>query len=297
MVLQTGGTGVRGMMEAGQALEALGLEAREIVPVGNHELKRHQVYRLALADGDCVLKLYCYAKVRTVEAGAFARAAACGVAVPRVLQGGALPDGGDYLLMSLIEGAPLSTQKVTEASYHEMGTQIGRLHARRTPVQTWYARWLAQRSMRRMEKIRRAEIPDEDKAVLARAHAAMLARLPGLDLRGTAFGLCHGDFDVRNVMAAEGRVTGVIDCEHANYGVTVRDLAQVYRKTLAHPENSALRAAFEAGYREHALLDARFMEAMPVYWIEDCMEACSWAYALAPDHYRASLRFLQTHVL
>lgn len=285
------------MMEVTRALEALGIEAREVMPIGNHELKRHQVYRLETADGDSVLKLYCYPLVRGIEAGAFARAAECGVAVPRVLQSGSLPDGGDYLLMTRMEGTPLAAQRVTEASYREMGMQIGRLHARRTPVQTWYARWLAQRSMRQMVKIRRAELPGADKAVLERAHKMEMSLLSGLDLRRTAFGLCHGDFDVRNVMAVDGRVMGVIDCEHANYGSTVRDLAQIYRKTLVHPENHALRTAFESGYREHALLDARFLDAMPVYWIDDCIEACSWAYARANDYYRDSLRFLQTHVL
>ena len=285
------------MMEVTQALEALGIEAREIVPIGNHELKRHQVYRLAAPGGECVLKLYCYPLVHEIEARALARAKAHGVAVPRVLQSGSLPDGGGYLVMTRMEGTPLSTQGAADVAYHEMGGQIGRLHATRTPIQAWYGRWLAQRSVRQMEKIRRGGMPDADKAILERAHAKELSLLSGMNCSKVAFGLCHGDFDVRNVLAVDGHVTGVIDFEHANYGSVVRDLAKIYRKTLAHPENSALRAAFEAGYRKHALLDPSFLNGMPVYWMDDCIEACSWAYTRANEYYRDSLRFLQTHVL
>ena len=100
-----------------------------IEAIGNHNLKRHLVYKLSCVDKDYVIKLY-YKKNRwNREVGNLKIFADTKVLAPKIVDYGVFDNGIEWLIYDYIEGDLLS--KVAEKLpyddlkdiYHEMGRQ------------------------------------------------------------------------------------------------------------------------------------------------------------------------------
>lgn len=280
------------------ALKALAIQPSSLHPVGNHALARHHVYAFCHRGGEYILKLYYLPRRASTEAYACALVRAAGLPAPRILYGGALPGGVDFVLMNRLPGHPAAAQPQPPALYHVMGEALARLHSENPrPPAPNHAAHLSTRAEKHMQRIYAANLPARDTAVFAKALALQTTLLRTVDFATLPFCLCHGDYDERNVLVDEGRLTGIIDLEMATAGPTAQDMALLYRKTLYPPQHAVLRTAFEAGYARYAPFPTHLDLLLPLYWIDGCLDAGSWAYGRARAYYDQSLAFLKTNVL
>lgn len=284
------------MLSIDAALAELGLAPTRLTPVGNHDLLRHQVYALETENKPVILKLFFLDRLAR-EVKAYALAQASGIPVPRVLRAGKLSGGAGYLLMTRLPGSTYAGMPKQAEIYREMGENLAKLHANACPPDPGYGAWLVDRASRHMARIRAQSLPAGDLFSIEAAYAKLCREVHFLRLDTAPFGFSHGDYDERNVLAQDGRLTGILDFECSRYGTLEHDLAQIYRKTFIHPENAGFRAAFEAGYQSRLPLLPGFYERLPYYWIDGCLDCFSWAYPVARDYYDESMRLLRRHIL
>lgn len=257
------------MQSAQEILDALNIPFDKIMAVGNHDLKRHHVYRYESEGNAYIIKVYYIPRAQR-EAEAIEVARSTGMPVPEVLQWGTSPEGDEYLIMQCLPGRTVLSARIAPprrpAIYHEMGRLLALLHTSRAFTPPDYAGQLITRANKLREEIAAQPIGMKDQRLADAALHVMVNAIVECDLTGVAFGMCHGDYDDRNVLCYRGKITGVIDFEHAKIGCLERDLAQIYRKTfLLHPSNAPLRSAFEAGYTGSRSMPEGFVERLPIY--------------------------------
>ncbi len=133
----------------------------------------------------------------------------------------------------------------------------------------------------------------EDRNLLKRAYDEYQRLFDKTDFTNMPFGFCHNDFDSRNVMIKNGKITGIIDFEISGYGYIENDLINLQRKVFC--KDKALAQAFFEGYCQYSKLDMSLYAArMKVNLLGDVIENCSWAYNQAKTYFDENIDFLKT---
>ena len=243
------------------------------------------VYVVGMDDGsERVLRVSSPGTGERLAAQVWAMAAsrACGALVPRVLahdtEGRTFPD--PYLLMERVPGVPPprarpdrdATRKVTV----EMGRQLAKIHSVRVDgfgplersggdyrgrygtmwgaVEAELERWVAAIGSEALPPALR----DEVRVCLGRVRERGLFELERPVL-------VHRDFQFRNVLVAEGRLSGIVDFDKVEAGDAARDFAVLYPGDVA-----VVREGYEEG--RPGALGERFGERLRAYRLLGSLE-------------------------
>ena len=158
------------------------------------------------------------------------RIRAAGYPTPAWLAAGVTPDGTAYHVMDFVTGEPMSTSPLTGRMAARFVEIIeGQVGLDPDPVQDWSrgarACAFAEDDSGRRPMLRRIGRTGVD---LIEHFDALLA--PYKELGLPSGDLVHGDFNTCNVLAQDGRVTGIIDVEACGSGTRAVDYAWLLRE-------------------------------------------------------------------
>jgi Ser/Thr protein kinase RdoA (MazF antagonist) len=178
---------------------------------------------------------------------------ALGNRVPRLL---AVSDNPPAVILTTVDGAPLSELHLDRASEREAHRQAGELlhrlhHAAPPQSEPDMTAWLAQRGnawLHLAEDI----LPAGQRANI-RDHLRELARLGPIPAVP-----CHLDFTPRNLICTPAGKIRVIDFEHARYDLAARDLVRMSRHVWT--QRPDLERAFLRGYGDLTGIDKEVIQ-------------------------------------
>lgn len=280
-------------------------------PIGNHELKRHLVYKLTCNERAYVLKLY-YKKDRwNREVANLRRFAGTEVSAPRIAGYGVFGNGLEWLVYDYIEGVLFSgvDDKLAEdnrvAIYFEMGRQLGLIHQHKCGFygsmdengnsihgfMTFkaYFRNLVERTLTKLHGIEH-----DDPALINKAESTFLAMLDSYCEEPIAT-LCHNDFGPRNILlakhAGEYYLKAIIDFEQSIPTDSDEELIAVYLPILER--DRGLARSFRAGYELFGKIDLdRLIAKKNFYNLLHGLGICAWAKDVDYAYYLEGVRLL-----
>lgn len=288
-----------------------------VMPIGNHELERHLVYKLKDENGtNLILKLYFRKNRWNREVAALKQLSSSGVTCPELIGYGVLEDGTEWLVTEFIDGeAFFKVKNIIDRRnrviiYRQMGEEIGKMHGFKTFE--FFGNW--DHNCNSMDCtnnfsavfIRRAEITIEN-LLERRLPEYSLYKIAAKKLRDN-YGLidsvktaclCHNDYDERNVLvnrvdSREWRLVGVVDFEQSLPWDKDRDIVDLYY--ALGQEDEELVMAFLSGYNRFSSIGDEFYRKMDFYLLYSGINICSWAYELAPEYYERGIELLEKFV-
>lgn len=288
----------------------------EVVPIGNHELKRHLVYTIKNNDEIIgVFKLY-YRKNRwNREVASLRFLEGKGIKVPKILDLGNFEDGTEWLLMSYIEGEVFSKVKdeISEDNIRELyvsiGEELGKIHSLKTF--DFFGDWdekgnstknIKSFSLYFKNRVDQAlkELFDQhlEEEPLQRKAAELLKTMMPLVEEVKEAHLSNGDFGERNILVKKidntWKFSGLIDFEHSVPKDRDSELISCYYKLLE--ENSRFAEGFKDGYERYMKFSNNLEKKKALYEIYEGLDICSWAKVQAPDYYWEGIKILKKYV-
>ncbi|MBB4824542.1 aminoglycoside phosphotransferase (APT) family kinase protein [Sporosarcina luteola] len=169
-----------------------------------------------------------------------------GLPVPKV-HGSAATAAGHWLVLEVLEGEPIrsalsrETDEIQRRSLLlQFGQMLARLHAALCPPSLiGEGNWLDKQLEIATYNLHHYQVDGT---------AELLDRLKTSKPQAVEQKLIHGDFTVDNVLAAQGRVTGIIDWSGGAFGDPRYDLALAIRPKPGMFEEIKDRATFFEGY-------------------------------------------------
>ncbi|EQB88021.1 aminoglycoside phosphotransferase [Clostridium punense] len=291
-------------------------EEVHVIPVGNHELKRHLVY-VVESKGKIigVFKLY-YRKNRwNREVATLRFFQHRNIKAPTILNLGKLQDGTEWLFMSHIEGETLSKVKdeISEENlkeiYADIGKELGKIHSLETF--DFFGDWDEYGNS--IENIKNfsiyfekrvgiifKELFDqhlEEEQLHRKAGELLKTMLPILDEVKEAH-LSNGDFGERNILvkkeAGLWKFSGLIDFEHCVPKDRDSEIINCYYSLLE--ENPNLAESFKNGYEQYMSFNPNLEKKRALYEIYSGLDICSWAKIQAPDYYWEGIKILKKYI-
>ena len=285
----------------------------KIVPIGNHDLNRHLVYKVLLPEDTYVIKFYYKWNRRNREIAAHkVIESITDVKVPKMIDYGTLEDGREWMAYEFIEGQMLEDiqpdldEYELERLFEEMGEQLGMIHSAKQfdyfgdwdencksiHEITSFKQCFIRRQESHVQTMRKFALPE--KRMLESAIALMREFYCILDPIHESR-LCHRDFDGRNILVVKGRlkweISGIIDFEQSSPYYTGSDIVNLYRKYFI--DNPGLEAAFFRGYERFQKIDPYFMSLKDYLLLSLGIAICSWSYDDARPHYYEGIRILE----
>ncbi|QTD39921.1 phosphotransferase family protein [Sporosarcina sp. Te-1] len=169
-----------------------------------------------------------------------------GLPVPKVYGSAATP-AGHWLVLEVLEGEPIRSALSRETDetkrrslLFQFGQALARLHVAPCPVGLIEeGNWLDRQLETATYNSHHYQVDGT---------AELLDRLKTSKPRAIEQKLIHGDFTVDNVLAAEGKVTGIIDWSGGAFGDPRYDLALAIRPKPGMFERTEDREIFFEGY-------------------------------------------------
>ncbi len=289
-----------------------------IVPIGNHDLNRHLVYKVMLPEDTYVVKFYYKWNRRNREIAAHkVLESITDVKIPKMINYGTLEDGREWMAYEFVEGHMMEDIQPDLDAYEmdrlfeEMGEQLGKIHSAKQF--NYFGDWdqngnrihdvisfkhcFIRRQESHVQTMRKFALPE--KRMLESAISLMRELYCILDPVHESR-LCHRDFDGRNILIVKGRhrweISAIIDFEQSSPYYTGMDIVNLYRKYFI--DNPSYEMAFFRGYEKHHKLDPYFMGLRDYLLLCLGIAICSWSYDDARPHYYEGIRileFLRTH--
>jgi aminoglycoside phosphotransferase (APT) family kinase protein len=280
-----------------------------LIPIGNHDLNRHLVYKVTTTSNQhYVFKYFYQAHYASKEIAALNYLANHDLPVPRIISSGALDDQRTWLLMSHIEGLPM--MKVLRHIpldqqlylFEELGKTLKAFHSvtfeqfgmwTSTEINLPHSLKIAyQPKLDFLDHRLKCELPNREWLDLGWAY--LEEHMSCLD-HATKPVLCHQDFDARNILIHKVNqryeITAILDFEHSVPWDSYADFSQLYLKHFYdHPE---LEVAFFKGYEPSFSDDIHFEERFKYHLLYYTLSACTWAYDVAPEFYEMCLKTLK----
>jgi aminoglycoside phosphotransferase (APT) family kinase protein len=283
-----------------------------IKPVGNHDLERHMVYVVTDEENHAVVfKLYFKKNRWNREVAALRMLSKSEVKVPKLLDYG-IQKEKEWMITEFIEGNTFSTvqEKVSMENqweiFKEMGKELGKMHSLK--IFDFFGNWDENGNPLDEGKSYREVFQNRYDTVVK---TLFKKKLPHRELHKkwvryiekniyiledvkTAV-LCHNDYDMRNVMIKKVHngwcFRGIIDFEQSF--PWDKDLDLVYLYYILSIKGEGHEKSFLKGYEEMSKLEDSFYKKIKFYLAYIGLYICSWAYDIAPDHYRNGLNILR----
>mgnify|MGYP001355677463 CR=1 FL=1 len=285
-----------------------------LMPIGNHHLKRHQVYKvISPSQPDRILKYHYLPQTFNRESQALSLLANKSLAVPELLWTDRYEDGRGLILMTMLPGISLTSalklkdQTNTPLIFEQIGMLLGQLHkvndiscAIDSP---WNHLCLGTEGMitpatvqrERLEYLQQKQMPDENAIRYAIHYAKDLLDLGIREQSDLApqnqWPLCHLDLDSRNCLVLKGEdgyaLSGLLDFEHAQRFDPSADWASLWRSHF-RDHRELFQATFN-GYLKHQphhRIDASFLQGIERQLLLQCLGGITWAKDIAPSYYK-----------
>lgn len=285
-----------------------------IEPIGNHQLKRHLVYKIIKDNIPYALKLYYKPDRWNREIASLKLIEKTQIQAPLIKQYGKLDDGTEWLLMEWVEGELLlDTQKHISKDnlrdiYFHLGQQMGLLHTFKTfdffgsmTVDGKSLHHIKNYSLamkKRLKTIVEAVYTYEhdELALIKEAEAQLKTMFCRLNEVKQA-SLCHSDFGPRNIMVRKHddvyKLAAIIDFERCTPSDPDKELIYNYLPLLE--SEPYLACAFKRGYEKYRLINQdSLLKKKDFYMLFEGLLICSWAKNVAYDYYLEGVNNLKT---
>lgn len=288
----------------------------EIEPIGNHELKRHLVYRVKSKNKILgVFKLY-YLKNRwNREVASLRLLQGSDIKAPKILKLGKLQDATEWLLLEHIEGEVFSKVKCNMSVenimdlYEAIGEKLGKIHSLKTF--NFFGDWdengnslenikdysvVFKNSVERILKELFSQHLEEEE--LQRKGSEKLRGMLHLVEAVKEAHLSNGDFGERNILVkkvgSKWELSAFIDFEHCVPKDKDAELIECYYRLLE--ENKSFAESFKVGYEKHMKFSDDLEKKKELYDIYSALSICSWAKKQAPDYYWEGIKILKKYL-
>lgn len=287
-----------------------------IEPIGNHNLKRHLVYKLSSGNKKYVIKLY-YKKNRwNREVASLKLFANTEVLAPKIVDYGVFDNGLEWLIYDFIEGELLSQvdEKLSldnlKEIYYSMGRQLGIIHCHKefdffgsmdengSSIQgfTTYREYFEDLMNRILPELYSFE--HQKLALLKQAETQLKSMYSILDEVNKAT-LCHNDFEPRNILVNEvgGKyyLKAIIDFEQSIPIDIDKELVQVYLPLIEN--DKVLAERFKSGYEEFGSIDHSKLDLKrDFYNLHMGLGICAWAKEVNYEYYLEGMKILEETV-
>ncbi|MBN2796315.1 MAG: aminoglycoside phosphotransferase family protein [Clostridia bacterium] len=279
-----------------------------ILPIGNHELRRHLVYKVKTEDGDFVFKYYYQNGYGGREISTLKLLENSSVKHAKLIDYGTFGQDREWLMMTLLDGMPFDKIKshLTEDNlirlYETMGEELGKIHELKVfdhfgslkengdfvkAYDNLSNAFMANNAYA-FKKIYEDKCSAKD--ILIMAIKKIEQNADTLD-EVKEPRLTHFDYSPRNIFVHkenDQRTLGaVLDFELARPWDKNADFCHLILRDF--PENPSFETAFFKGYKKYSSLDHNFHRHLDLHMLNLCVGVCSWAEHLAPNYYEIAL--------
>lgn len=280
-----------------------------LLPIGNHELRRHLVYKVQTEDGDFVFKYYYQDIYGGREISTLRLIDNTSIKHARLIDSGTFGEDREWLMMELLSGMPMDKvmRRLSESNilaiYEAMGEELAKLHELKTfdyfgslnedmsfvkAYPTLKEAFIANNTYS-FNKIQKSN--SDDKSILLEAIAKIENNLDLLD-EVTESRLTHFDYSPRNIFlekrGEERILSAVLDFELCRPWDKNADFTHLILRDF--PENPHFEEAFFRGYKKHSSLDHHFHRTLDLHMLNLCVSVCSWAQEIAPKYYQLAMK-------
>lgn len=284
-----------------------------IESIGNHNLKRHLVYKLSCGNKEYVVKLY-YKKNRwNREVASLKIFINSRVKTPKIIDYGIFEDGLEWMISDFIEGQLLShvDKNISLGNlkqiYIDMGRQLGMIHSHKEfdfygsmdedgkSIQGFctYRDYFEDLINRELPVLYSFEHPNLK--LIQQAENKLRSMYTLLDKVDKPT-LCHNDFSPRNIFVSESNgkyhLKAIIDFEQSIPTDKDKELVQVYLPLMEN--NKTLAESFKLGYEEYGDIDlTKLSLKRDFYNLHRGLGICAWAKDVDYDHYLEGIKLLE----
>lgn len=283
-----------------------------IFPIGNHEIRRHLVYKVQSKKGAFVFKYYYQETYGGREISALKLIKSSPIKKATLVDFGTFGENREWLMMTMLDGMPMD--KIMKAMskedlisiYREMGVNLALLHESHTFNQfgdlkadgsflkqysTYKEAFIANNHYTH-DKIYKCI--DSSKPIYLEGIKRLERNLNLLDHVKTAH-LTHMDYSPRNIFITKEKsrplLKAVLDFELSRPWDKNADFSQLKLRNFSNPPD--YEQAFYEGYNSYSKLNEGFQETSDFYMLNLCLQICSWAKNVAPDYYNMAFKTLQ----
>lgn len=284
-----------------------------IKPIGNHNLKRHLVYKLSCGNKNYVIKLY-YKKNRwNREVASLKIFTNSNVLTPKIIDYGIFKNGLEWMLCDFMEGQLLSRASKDilldnlKQIYKDMGRQLGMVHNHKEfnfygsmdedgrSIQEFitYRDYFEDLINRDLPALYSFE--HENLALIQEAENKLKSMYSLLDEVEKPT-LCHNDFGPRNIIVGKNNgkfyLKAIIDFEQSTLIDKDKELVQVYLPLIE--DNGELAESFKLGYEEYEDIDlSKLSLKKDFYNLHRGLGICAWAKDVDYNYYLEGVRLLE----
>lgn len=279
-----------------------------IIPVGNHDIGRHLVYKVVIeGESRYIFKIYYITKRRIREIESLELLRKSNITVPKVVKYGE-SNSDEWILMEYIDGELLEKMYAhldmdnKLLLFTQMGEELGKIHSfqKFEFIGDWnnkirldkYGDYTISKIENSIEEIMNQDLPDIE---LLMKGIKILRDNYGFLYNIKESRLTHGDFDGRNILVTninnKYKISAIIDFELCYPQNCENDLANLYFKYFL--DNKEYEKAFLNGYNQYMAVHSEFYEKLKFYLIHSVIDNCSWSYLRANDYYTKNINFLK----
>ncbi|WDV46451.1 phosphotransferase [Clostridiaceae bacterium M8S5] len=287
-----------------------------IEPIGNHELKRHLVYKVVCGENKFVVKFYFKQNKWCREVFCLRHLANAPISVPKIIRYGIFDDGVEWVLLNFIEGFTLNST-ITDISddnlqaiYFNIGAHLSVIHSNKhnffgsidkngnslDNFKTFrdYHDKLYTSMIDHLNKFKH-----DNESIIKKSlkiYSSMFYILDDVKVAS----LCHNDFNLRNIMVSKTdgdyKLSAIIDFEQSFPCDVDRELIYFYLPLLEN--NPLLADSFKHGYEKYGQINIdKLYEKKDFYTLYKGLEICSWAKDNAYDYYLNGVKLLEDVII
>lgn len=275
----------------------------ELLPIGNHELRRHLVYQVKTQDGDFVFKYYYQDTYGGREISTLKLLKNSTIKHAPLIDYGTFGEAREWLMMTLLEGIAMDKIQDDKANclniYKEMGEELAKLHEHKLfdgfgdlqangqfiQSKVSFKKAFLDSHQYVFNKIKNSDL--EAKDFLIHGIQTIENNLHLLeDIKEAR--LTHFDYSPRNIFVSENKIgyelKAVLDFELCRPWDKNYDFTQLFLKDFSeHPD---IEEAFFRGYKTFSHVDPSFHKTIDLYLLSLCIHVCSWSKDIAPIYYQ-----------
>lgn len=274
----------------------------EVLPIGNHELKRHLVYMVNTDTDKYVFKYYYRENACNNEIYTLKLLEDTELPVPKLIDYGMIGESNEWILLSFIKGVPFSKhfRSIDEESkkniFYRMGEMLSKIH--QIPADdVLFAGEVSYRDA--LEKSLNAYISDIKKLKkdVPIVQIALKYLKESMDIFETAVDgcYCHRDYDGRNILILRDEngwsISGVLDFEKSMYWDRSYDFTFMFINHFF--ENPDYIKYFAQGYKKNMNLPVNINNLLKFYMVYESVKALTWCKDLSPEYFDKCSRIIK----
>lgn len=289
-------------------------EVDEILPIGNHNLRRHFVYMIRCGEKQYIIKLYYLNISWHREVFSLNHFIKTSVRVPKLIKYGVFEDGIEWAMLEKMEGRLLVDvfdrieRNDLYKIYKNLGEQLALIHSSfckkdifgsldyQGNIKDGFKSYEAYIRHTMKPVYKRLDLTKQDDPTLIRAAVNQFESMFHIIEDVHEACLYHGDFKPRNILIKKvGHhhvLSGVLDFEQTELIDVDKELVDFYLNLKDN--NAELADAFKKGYESIRIIDEEALDRKKSFYrLYDALKICSWSRDIAYDYYLEGFNMIQ----